>query len=64
MKIVTVLAQSAVVDGIIEHLKLTFVAEKPPSSRVLKQVALLTPLKGVRPSAKLGQAAEDQAEYF
>jgi hypothetical protein len=64
MKIVAFLTEHAVVDGIIEHLKLRFIAEKPPPSRVLEQVALLTLLKGVRPSAKLGQAAEDQAKYF
>jgi hypothetical protein len=64
MKIVAFLTEHAVVDGIIEHLKLRFIAEKPPPSRVLEQVALLTPLKGVRSSAKLGQAAEDWVEYL
>jgi hypothetical protein len=29
------------VDRIIEHLNLTFVAEKPPPSHVLEQVALM-----------------------
>jgi hypothetical protein len=29
------------VDRIIDHLKLTFVAEKPPPSPVFEQVALL-----------------------
>jgi hypothetical protein len=38
------------VDRIIDHLKLRFVAEKPPPSHVFEQVALL--------------AAEEQAEYF
>jgi hypothetical protein len=38
------------VDGIIDHLKLVFVAEKPPPSRVLTEVALV--------------AAEERAEYF
>jgi hypothetical protein len=28
------------VDRIVDHLKLTFVAEKPPPSRVFEQVAL------------------------
>jgi hypothetical protein len=28
-------------DRIIDHLKLTFVAEKPPPSRVIEQVALM-----------------------
>jgi hypothetical protein len=59
MKIVAFLTDYSVVDRIIEHLKLRFIAEKPPPSRVLEQVALLTPLKGVRSSAKLGQAADD-----
>jgi hypothetical protein len=34
----------------LDHLKLTFVAEKPPPSRVLTDVALM--------------AAEERAEYF
>jgi hypothetical protein len=38
------------VDRIIDHLKLTFVAEKPPPSHVFQQVALM--------------AAKEQAEYF
>jgi len=38
------------VDRIIDHLKLTFVAEKPPPSQVFEQVTLM--------------AAEEQAEYF
>jgi len=37
------------VDRIIDHLKLRFVAEKPPPSHVLEQVALM--------------AAEEPAEY-
>ena len=40
----------AAVDWIIDHLKLTFAAEKPPPSRVFEQVALM--------------AAEAEAEYF
>jgi len=39
-----------VVDRIIDHLQLTFVAEKPPPSRVFEQVALM--------------AAEERQEYF
>jgi hypothetical protein len=38
------------VDRIIDHLKLTFVAEKPPPSHIFQQVALM--------------AAEEAAEYF
>ena len=37
-------------DRIIDHLKLTFVAEKPPPSHVFEHVGLM--------------AAEEQAEYF
>lgn len=37
------------VDRIIEHVKLTFVAEKPPPSHVFEQVALM--------------AAEERVEY-
>jgi hypothetical protein len=37
-------------DRIIDHLNLTFVAEKPPPSRVFRQVALI--------------AAEERAEHF
>jgi len=38
------------VDRIIKHLKLAFVAENPPPSRVFAEVALI--------------AAEEQAELF
>jgi len=31
----------AVVDRIVRHLELTFVAEKPPPSRTFEQVALM-----------------------
>jgi hypothetical protein len=50
VKIVAFIADYAAVDRIIDHLKLTFVAEKPPPSRVLTEVALM--------------AAEAGAEYF
>jgi len=33
-------SKAAVVDRIIDHLKLRFVADRPPPSRVLEQVAL------------------------
>ncbi|HUU38462.1 MAG TPA: hypothetical protein VMW46_09725 [Candidatus Desulfaltia sp.] len=42
--------QLDVVDRIIDHIKLTFVADKPPPSPVFEQVALM--------------AAEEPAEYF
>ena len=41
MKIVAFITEVAVVDRIVEHLKLTFVAVKPPPSQVFEQVALL-----------------------
>jgi len=50
MKVVAFIAEYAVVDRIIDHLKLRFIAEKPPPSRVFSQVALM--------------AAEGPAEYF
>lgn len=50
MKVIAFLTNYAVVDRIIDHLKLTFVADKPPPSRVFEQVALM--------------AAEEPAEYF
>ena len=50
MKVVALLTQHAVMDRIIGHLKLTFVAEKPPPSHVFEQVALM--------------AAEERTDYF
>jgi transposase len=50
MKVVAFITDYRAVDRIIDHLKLTFVAEKPPPSHVFQQVALM--------------AAEEQAEYF
>ena len=50
MKIVAFITDYAAVDRIIDHLKLTFVAEKPPPSRVLTEVTLM--------------AAEQRMEYF
>jgi ribosomal protein S27E len=41
MKVVAFITDYAAVDRIIDHLKLTFVAEKPPPSRVLTEVALM-----------------------
>jgi len=40
MKVVAFITEVAVVDRIIDHLKLTFVAAKPPPSHVFEQVAL------------------------
>jgi len=50
MKVVAFITEHAVVDRIIDHLKLTFVAEKPPPSRVMTEVALM--------------AAEESGRYF
>jgi hypothetical protein len=41
MKVIAFLTEYAVVDRIIRHLELTFVAEKPPPTHVFKQVALM-----------------------
>jgi hypothetical protein len=50
MKVVAFITDYAAVDRIIDHLTLTFVAEKPPPSRVFEQVALM--------------AGEQRREYF
>ncbi len=50
MKVVAFITDYAAVDRIIDHLKLTFAAEKPPPSRVLTEVALM--------------AAEESEGYF
>lgn len=49
MKVIAFITDYQAVDGIIDHLKLRFVAEKPPPSHVFEQVALMT--------------AEERAEY-
>ena len=50
MKVITFLADYSVVDRIINHLKLTFVADRPPPPHIAYQELLL--------------AAETGAEYF
>ncbi|MDH7514188.1 MAG: hypothetical protein QHH14_14685 [Clostridiales bacterium] len=50
MRIIAFLTDSAVVDRIINHLKLTFVADKPPPPHIVYQDLLM--------------AAEASAEYF
>jgi hypothetical protein len=50
MKVVAFITEVAVVDRIIDHLKLTFAAAKPPPSHVFEQVALA--------------AAEGSGDYF
>jgi len=50
MKVVAFITEVAVVDRIIDHLKLTFVAAKPPPPYVAPQELLM--------------AADASAEYF
>jgi len=49
MRVVVFLTEYAVVDRIIRHLELTFVAEKPPLAPIFEQVAMM--------------AAEESGEY-
>ncbi|OGD22981.1 MAG: acid--CoA ligase [Candidatus Aminicenantes bacterium RBG_16_63_16] len=49
MKVLAFLTEYTVVDRIIRHLELSFVAEKPPPSAAFEQVALM--------------AAEESEEY-
>ena len=41
MKIIAFIIDYAAVDRIIDHLKLRFIAEKPPPSRVFTEVGLM-----------------------
>jgi len=50
MRVVAFITDYTAVDRIIDHLKLTFVAEKPPPAHAFEQVALM--------------AAEENADYF
>jgi len=50
MKVIAFITDFSVVDGIINHLKLTFVADKPPPPHIAYQELLM--------------AAETGAEYF
>jgi hypothetical protein len=50
MKVIAFITEYAVVDRIIDYLKLTFVAAKPPPSHVFTEVALM--------------AADGNADYF
>jgi hypothetical protein len=50
MKVIAFLTDCAVVDRIIDHLKLTFVAERPPPPQIAYQESLV--------------AAETSGEYF
>jgi hypothetical protein len=46
MKVIAFITEYAVVDRIIDHLKLTFVADKPPPFHVFGQVVLMAAEKG------------------
>ena len=50
MKVVAFITEYIVVDRIIDHLKLRFIAEKPPPAQIFTEVALM--------------AGEERAEYF
>ena len=50
MKIIAFITDYSVVDRIINHLKLRFIADKPPPPRIASQEVLM--------------AAETSAEYF
>jgi hypothetical protein len=50
MKVIAFLTDCVVVDRIIDHLKLTFVAERPPPPQIAYQESLV--------------AAEASGEYF
>ena len=53
MKIVAFLTEYAVVDRIIRHLELTFVAEKPPPAHAFEPVALMAALMEAMRTARL-----------
>jgi hypothetical protein len=46
MKVVAFLTEYAVVDRIIHHLELTFVAKKPPPAHIFEQIALMAAEEG------------------
>ena len=50
MKVISFIQDHKVIDKIIAHLKLTFMAERPPPSQVVQQELLM--------------AAEERGEYF
>jgi hypothetical protein len=57
MKVVAFLTEYAVVDRIMEHLKLTFVAEKPSLVHIVEQVALMAALMEAMRTARLSRQA-------
>jgi len=50
MKVISFIKDHKVIDKIIDHLKLSFMAERPPPPHVLQQELLM--------------AAEERGEYF
>jgi hypothetical protein len=50
MKVIAFITDYQAIDRIIDHLKLTFVADKPPPPHIFEQVALIT--------------AEESGDYF
>ena len=63
MKVVAFITEVSVVDRIMEHLKLTFVADRPPPLSVFEQITLARPPReGLRSAALI--AAEERGEYF
>jgi hypothetical protein len=67
MKVVAFITEYAVVDRIIDHLKLTFVATKPPPSHVFEQVALMAAASACTSWKRVSgsmSAAEESGEYF
>ena len=65
MRVVAFLTECAVVDRIIRHLELTFVAEKPPPAYALEQVALMADASQHSWRREIGSmsAAEESGEY-
>jgi hypothetical protein len=57
MRIIAFLTEHAVVDRIIRHLALTFVAEKPPPARVFEEIALMAALTEAMRTARLPRRA-------
>ena len=65
MKVVAFLTEYAVVDRIIRHLELTFVAEKPPPAQISEQTALMAAAAQHSRRRVIGSmsAAEESEEY-
>jgi hypothetical protein len=55
MKIIDFITEYAVVDRIMEHLKLTFVAAKPPPLQVFGQVSLTAAEESGEADARAGK---------